>query len=1302
MGYFNQWVKWCQKAFIKEMPAVFVLLASAFFSMVVLANPDGGVVAAGNVSISTSGSAMQINQASQKAIVNWQTFNISNGEQVNIQQPNSSAIILNRVNPHQGISSIYGSLNANGHVWIVNPAGVYVGSGAVINVGGLLATTANISDENFINGHYYFVQSPEWNGSIINEGYITISTAGLAALVGPSVVNNGRIVANMGTIVLGSSKGFTVDFTGDQLINFHVGSENISSNTMQAEVTNSGALIANGGKIVMSTRTASGILDSVINMSGVAIAKSVGVKNGVIILDAGSGRVKVTGKLIASGKNANETGGTVKILGKQIALLDYAKVSVAGDAGGGLVLIGGNAHGAGPEYNAQHVFIGRNAMINASALTSGDGGNVVVWSDTGTRFYGSILVRGGSVTGNGGFVEVSSKYNLNFDGYVDASATNGVNGTLLLDPQFLIVSNSGGLAYDEGVNNLFANNPDGTNIITATSLNDLSPNTNVLLEANSDIIFNSDIDFSKQNTLTAYAGRSILINSNITTRNSAITLFANCDNVTCQASVLPDYRLTTSTMNPAGDTETVAGNIIQAAGTKIDSGSGTTTLTIGSSTTSPFTPGSITLYDVEAGNIVIHSPNEVTLNGDLSSTGTVEIQANTDGNGTNGFTLASGASITSTNTSSSAIAVTVNSAVSGTGGIVLGGDVTGRAGGTITLSTTGVTTSSGGNTTGGSITQLANSIINNSSGGVNINLFVPTAGNSGISGVSGENGDALATAAGNNRTITVTAGTGGASIYNTGGMRFALAGLATNAPISVIATGTLTLAATAISTGTGSLTLKSLGGNLSTSAPLSTTSGLMTLVSGGSLTINNPLSSTTGAIQLLALLDTITLNSTIVNTNTVGNAIVLASQIFINNAGALAIDPGIGHYQIWSASPFNNTLGGLVYDFKQYNATFGSSIVLGTGNGLFYTLAPIIVPSLTGIVSKMYDMNSVATLSSQNYVFSGVIDGDTVTLNDPVYGRYASVNVATGITVSVTGLAIASATNGSAMVYGYQLIPTSLSAKIGTITRASIQGFYRLLNLPKEILATTASGQTSKTAAIVKNMIQNNVGTNGANMTVFLQALTKTSVSKSKTVSSNVFGISPQTKIGNAGLIGTPVFLASKVIPLTGKNKQSDWIYVSTPVIALLVFGALNLAAYLDKMAALRRREHNINISSISFELRSALDTIIGFASLIYSGSVGNISSLQKEFLYKVLKQSKILKSDFQAFSMEVDRLDDNDTDAIRQFDFKLRLSLNSIIGFTSLVGHSNAGHVSMQQKRFLENILSASNELLYLLPNGR
>ncbi len=163
--------------------------------------PTGGVVAAGSASISSTALTSTITQSSQNAAINWQGFNIASGEAVRFAQPNSNSVMLNRVLGSDP-SAIFGSLSANGKVFLVNPNGILFGQGASVNVAGLVASTLNIADSDFMAGNYKF--SGSGSGAVVNQGSIQ-ADGGFVALLGASVSNEGVILAKLGTVALTAS-----------------------------------------------------------------------------------------------------------------------------------------------------------------------------------------------------------------------------------------------------------------------------------------------------------------------------------------------------------------------------------------------------------------------------------------------------------------------------------------------------------------------------------------------------------------------------------------------------------------------------------------------------------------------------------------------------------------------------------------------------------------------------------------------------------------------------------------------------------------------------------------------------------------------------------------------------------------------------------------------------------------------------------------------------------------------------------------------------------------------------------------
>jgi filamentous hemagglutinin family protein len=321
------------------------------------ANPQGGVVSSGQATITTDGKKLDIYQKTDRAIIDWRSFDIAADEFTEFHQPASSSVALNRINSGTP-TQIFGKLSANGNILIVNPNGVLFGAGSHVDINSLIATTADISNENFNNGRYIFNKPGNPNASIINRGVITAKDAGLVGLVAPNVENSGIITANLGRIHLASGDTATVDLYGDGLMEVAV-SDDVTSQT----VTNTGKLNAAGGKIALTAAAGNHIVNSLITVKGELHAPSVGKRNGKIyIYGEGSHAVKnnvagnkdkKTGKstvivnalLDVSGTKPGEKAGTVDILGDNVGIESGTRINASGYEGGGYVRIGGDFHG---------------------------------------------------------------------------------------------------------------------------------------------------------------------------------------------------------------------------------------------------------------------------------------------------------------------------------------------------------------------------------------------------------------------------------------------------------------------------------------------------------------------------------------------------------------------------------------------------------------------------------------------------------------------------------------------------------------------------------------------------------------------------------------------------------------------------------------------------------------------------------------------------------------------------------------------------------------------------------------------
>lgn len=459
---------------MKKIIVLFLCAAMLWPAPISFAGPQGGKVVGGNAQISQKGSSMTIDQTTDRAIINWNSFDINKNESVRHNMPSSNSAGLHRVVGGGGASQIAGSLQSNGNIYLVNPAGVVIHNGAKIDVNGFVATSRDISDQNFMKGDMVFNRPGHPDAKIINKGNITLKDNGLAVLVAPTVRNVGVIAGKLGKVALGGSDAaWKLDMTGDDLIAFTLDEKAVNTlhsadGTSVASVENNGKIKAEGGVVVMSAAQLDGFVGSVVN-NGEISAASVESKGGKIIFRGQGDKVDLVnnGKLDVSSQTDNggmvrmsgqaqvinagridatgAKGGKVVITGKDITLKSGSVIDASGANGGGSVLVGGNRQGKGPELNVKTVTVQSDAEILDSAKLSGNGGEVVVWAEEKTQFDGKIVAKGGEQGGNGGFVETSAKLLIIGDpAIVDTSAKNGKAGTWLMDPEDYVIANEGG------------------------------------------------------------------------------------------------------------------------------------------------------------------------------------------------------------------------------------------------------------------------------------------------------------------------------------------------------------------------------------------------------------------------------------------------------------------------------------------------------------------------------------------------------------------------------------------------------------------------------------------------------------------------------------------------------------------------------------------------------------------------------------------------------------------------------------------------------------------------------------------
>ncbi|MFS2108832.1 beta strand repeat-containing protein [Sphingomonas sp. Sphisp140] len=415
------------------------LLLSAGLAAIMLANParaqlapnalpTGGDVVHGTATIGTpTPSSMTVNQSSDRAVINWNTFDIGSGASVTFVQPSVTSITVNRVISGAAPSEIAGQLNANGRIAILNPNGVLFSGTANVDVGGLIASTGDIDQAAFMSGAGTLeITGANTGGEIVVNGNINISAGnlGLAAFVAPTVRNSGVITATAGRVQLGAGNAFTLDLAGDGLLQIGVPASS-------ALVQNNGQVFAEGGRIQMSARTAGGLIDNLVN-TGTLSVDSATLDNGVVVLEAVGGSANLRGTIAANDRNS---------ISRNILISSDQGVNISGNlsaASGTVNITAPHIYGAGKVSTATALNLN---LSNNGTDTSGLGNYINdALGVIGTTGFGTTLRLGAGTYRSGVRVDASD-VRIDGQGVARIGWTPGIENAIDIWGDYVTVQN---------------------------------------------------------------------------------------------------------------------------------------------------------------------------------------------------------------------------------------------------------------------------------------------------------------------------------------------------------------------------------------------------------------------------------------------------------------------------------------------------------------------------------------------------------------------------------------------------------------------------------------------------------------------------------------------------------------------------------------------------------------------------------------------------------------------------------------------------------------------------------------------
>lgn len=1190
------------------------------------ANPRGGAVIHGSATTDQNGNILTINQGTDRLIMGWQSFSIGAGETTRFVQPSSSSMALNRV--YGGTRSmIEGRLEANGGVILVNPAGITVTKSGVVNVNTFIGSTHDITDDEFLKGGSLNFKGSS-DASVENYGTIHAETGDIA-LIARTVRNEGTLSAPQGVVGLAA---------GDEVLYQPNADERLlvkSPSASAASIHHSGSILAAAAEIkaagnpyavainldgVIEARghAAAGIKPRVIVHadqgdikfgSTAAISASDQVGGGLVSIRAATGNLQVDGKV--SGASSVGKGGEIRILGNNITLSGTALLDASGATGGGRIFVGGDYQGGNnpdkhyasePLHNASTLWIDKGAVINADATLQGDGGVVINWADGTMVSSGSVSVRGGPLGGNGGFVEISGKENLGFDGAVDVGVITGTPGTVLFDPAQIQITSltdlsqfsegkitfagsgfsltgSNQVSYGSDTNvwvmsqSFFTNFTSGTVILQAYNISLEDPRGN----NRANIVLNPDVNLVLESK-TGDRAAKIFLPSGIETDGSST--WGDTTRSSIAASGAGYIKLDASQGSQLiihGDITTAAGDIILISQNGIDLKGGSLKSINGGAVNATSTAANISLNGSQIGS----SSGAIQLtasNGSVSalyssitnSSGPVSIIGQTGFNLTGSSIQSSGGDIWA---ASPGGAITMYSyAPSGVEANRIGSSIQSGSG-SITLaslneiylggSTITTTASSGGAvslTSSGSFIKLYSDSIGTAS--VITSTIKAVAGNITLKGAQDGNNNAVVTAADYKFAVTLD----GATLSSDAG----------NIDISTT-TGNLWLYYGSLSSTTK---IQAGNGNINVTGPslayfygtqIQTTSGNITINSYYNQLYSSQIQSDEGKINVFSGVYTYLADpASFIKSSALGDAVVISSAMnFYNNAGNNALQAPNGRWIVYLQSPAN------LYNWAAplnsandaiWNTPAGSTLAPEkTGNRYVFASAPLVQVTVADR-SKTYgqDLSGITLTPGTDFMIVPVNGSGAYTvatsdlgsftlkysfpatstsglLSSAPVGSYANL----GVTVATGSITPSSVTSGTLTV-----TPAMLAAGITNVSKVYDGTTSVVLGSNNFTLSGLMNGES---VGLINTPTNGTYATSGAGSQILMTANASTNLGLSGSAASNYVlstgSISGYGSITPATLTASLTGSVSKIYDGTSAAALSSANYLLSGVI---------------------------------------------------------------------------------------------------------------------------------------------------------